>query len=152
MARRLGPERLACWSPVPVFGASFHGEALMPQDAVPDHDQRLKVLLKEFFEAFFTCFYPDWAERFEFTDIEWLDKELFLAPPQGDKRQLDLDVRFVNCPPDLRGLDKLGGFCDGMDPVSEIRSRSRHQGCHPCLSPSRRRSPSRTPNTPSSKD
>jgi hypothetical protein len=25
----------------------------------PDHDQRLKVLLKEFFEQFFLCFFPD---------------------------------------------------------------------------------------------
>jgi hypothetical protein len=65
----------------------------MPQDAAPDHDQRLKVLLKEFFEAFFTCFYPAWAERFEFTDIDWLDKELFLSPPQGERRQLDLVAR-----------------------------------------------------------
>jgi hypothetical protein len=65
----------------------------MPQPAVPDHDQRLKVLLKEFFEQFFRCFFPDWAARFEFTAIDWLDKELFLAPPQGEKRQLDLVAR-----------------------------------------------------------
>ena len=65
----------------------------MPQDAAPDHDQRLKVLLKEFFEAFFLCFFPAWAARFEFTAIDWLDKELFLAPPQGEKRQLDLVAR-----------------------------------------------------------
>jgi hypothetical protein len=58
----------------------------MPQPAGPDHDQRLKVLLKEFFEAFFQCFFPAWATRFEFTAIDWLDKELFLAPPQGEKR------------------------------------------------------------------
>jgi hypothetical protein len=38
----------------------------MPQPAAPDHDQRLKVLLKEFFEAFFLCFFPTWAARFEF--------------------------------------------------------------------------------------
>ena len=62
----------------------------MPPPAGPDHDQRLKVLLKEFFEQFFLCFFPTWAARFEFTDITWLDKELFLAPPQGEKRQLDL--------------------------------------------------------------
>ena len=55
----------------------------MPQSAGPDHDQRLKVLLKEFFEAFFLCFFPAWAAQFEFIDIDWLDKELFLAPPQG---------------------------------------------------------------------
>ena len=65
----------------------------MPQATDPDHDQRLKVLLKEFFAAFITCFFPGWAARFEFTAIDWLDKELFLAPPQGEKRQLDLVAR-----------------------------------------------------------
>src|SRR5439155_27153529 len=62
----------------------------MPEPIPPDHDQRLKVLLKEFFEQFFLCFFPTWAARFEFGDIDWLDKEVFLAPPQGEKRQLDL--------------------------------------------------------------
>ena len=71
----------------------FHVESMMSQTANPDHDQRLKVLLKEFFEGFFLCFFPAWAERFEFTEIDWLDKELFLAPPQGEKRQLDLVAR-----------------------------------------------------------
>ena len=59
-------------------------------DPTPDHDQRLKVLLKEFFDQFFACFFPDWAERFDFAGVEWLDKEVFLAPPQGEKRLLDL--------------------------------------------------------------
>jgi hypothetical protein len=66
---------------------------IVPQPGVPDHDQRLKVLLKEFFEAFFVCFFPAWAARFEFGEIDWLDKELFLAPPLGEKRQLDLVAR-----------------------------------------------------------
>ena len=82
----------------------------MPQPAAPDHDQRLKVLLKEFFEAFFLCFFPDWAARFEFTDIDWLDKELFLAPPQGEKRQLDLVARLKlrpGAPPPRAGLTDL---------------------------------------------
>jgi hypothetical protein len=30
----------------------------MPEPASPDHDQRLKILLKEFFEQFFLCFFP----------------------------------------------------------------------------------------------
>jgi hypothetical protein len=64
-----------------------------PQPPTPDHDQRLKVLLKEFFEQFFLCFFVDWAARFDFTTIDWLDKEVFLAPPQGEKRQLDLVAR-----------------------------------------------------------
>ncbi len=34
--------------------------------------------------------FPRWAERFDFSDVVWLDKEVFLAPPQGEKRQLDL--------------------------------------------------------------
>jgi Domain of unknown function (DUF4351) len=74
-------------------GPRSNRESIVPQSAGPDHDQRLKVLLKEFFEAFFVCFFPTWAARFEFVDIDWLDKELFLAPPHGEKRQLDLVAR-----------------------------------------------------------
>jgi hypothetical protein len=68
-------------------------EPTMPDPTAPDHDQRLKVLLKEFFAQFFACFFPAWAQRFDFTDVTWLDKEVFLAPPQGEKRQLDLVAR-----------------------------------------------------------
>jgi hypothetical protein len=55
-----------------------------PESASSDHDQRLKVLLKELFGSFFYCFFPEWAGRFEFNEVDWLDKELFLAPPQGE--------------------------------------------------------------------
>jgi hypothetical protein len=45
----------------------------MPPTVDPDHDQRLKVLLKEFFEAFFRRFFPARADRFQFADtpLEW---------------------------------------------------------------------------------
>src|SRR6266478_2994868 len=82
----------------------------MPPPAGSDHDQHLKVLLKEFFEAFFLCFFPAWAARFEFTAIDWLDKELFLAPPQGEKRQLDLVARVrlrPGAPPPRVGVTDL---------------------------------------------
>ena len=82
----------------------------MPPPASSDHDQRLKVLLKEFFEAFCLCFFPAWAARFEFHDIDWLDKELFLAPPQGEKRQLDLVARLrlrPDAPPPRPGVTDL---------------------------------------------
>jgi hypothetical protein len=62
----------------PAFGVRYHGESItMTQSSGSSHDrdQRLKVLLKEFFEAFFVCFFPAWASRFEFIDIDWLDKE-----------------------------------------------------------------------------
>ena len=58
-----------------------------------DHDQRFKVLLQEFFAEFFQLFFPDWAVRFDFTRTEWLDKEVFTDPPQGDRRYLDLVAR-----------------------------------------------------------
>jgi hypothetical protein len=57
---------------------------------VTDHDQRLKVLLRELFAEFFQMFFPDWVERFDFTRAEWLDKEVFTDPPQGERRYLDL--------------------------------------------------------------
>jgi hypothetical protein len=75
-----------------------------------DHDQRLKVLLKELFGQFFWCFFPAWAERFDFASIEWLDKEMFLAPPQGEKRQLDLVAKLrlqPGAPPPCEGMSEL---------------------------------------------
>src|SRR4029077_20589711 len=82
----------------------------MSDSTKPDHDQRLQVLLKEFFRQFFLCFFPVWAERFEFARIEWEDKEIFLAPPQGEKRQLDLFARIrlrEDAPPVRKGVSDL---------------------------------------------
>src|SRR3954454_7470232 len=110
MARRLASERPAGATSDPDCGAGSLGESIMPPSAGPDHDQRLKVLLKEFFEAFFRCFFPAWADRFEFHDIDWLGKELFLAPPQGEKRQLDLVARVKlrpGAPPPRAGITDL---------------------------------------------
>jgi hypothetical protein len=58
-----------------------------------DHDQRFKELLREFFAEFFALFFPAWANRFDFGQIEWLDKELFSDPPEGERRYLDLLAR-----------------------------------------------------------
>jgi hypothetical protein len=82
----------------------------MPDVPPPDHDQRLKVLLKEFFEQFLRCFFPAWADRFDFSELTWLDKEVFLAPPQGEKRQLDLVARLrvrPDAPPPQPDLAEL---------------------------------------------
>jgi hypothetical protein len=75
-----------------------------------DHDQRLKVLLKEFFGAFFLAFFPRWAERFDFGAVDWLNQEVFLAPPQGEKRQLDLVAKLhlrPGAPPPRAGVTEL---------------------------------------------
>jgi hypothetical protein len=58
-----------------------------------DHDQRFKVLLHEFFYEFFLLFFPDWAARFDFTRIDWQDKEVFPDPPRGERRAVDLVAR-----------------------------------------------------------
>jgi hypothetical protein len=81
-----------------------------PAPPPPDHDQRLKVLLKEFFEQFFLCFFPAWAVRLDFREVTWLDKEVFLSPPQGEKRTLDLvaQVRLrPGAPPPAKGVTEL---------------------------------------------
>jgi hypothetical protein len=58
-----------------------------------DHDQRFKVLLREFFGEFLQLFLPEWAPRFDFRQIDWLDKEFFTDVPQGERRTLDLLAR-----------------------------------------------------------
>ncbi len=58
-----------------------------------DHDQRFKVLLKEFFVEFMALFFPAFAARFDFSRLEWLDKEFFPDPPQGEVLVADLVAR-----------------------------------------------------------
>jgi hypothetical protein len=95
-----------------------------------DHDQWLKVLLKEFFGAFFGCFVPAWVDRFEFTDIDWLDKELFTAPPRGERRQFDLVARLKlrpGAPPPRAGADDLVALVhvevESRDSAAALRPR-----------------------------
>jgi hypothetical protein len=67
-----------------------------------DHDQRFKALVREFFPDFLRLFFPQWAERFNLSQPEWLDKELLPDPPDGDRHLLDLVAR-------LRTTQPLGG-------------------------------------------
>ena len=55
-----------------------------------DHDQRFKTLIREFFAEFLLLFFAVWAERLDCSRVEWLDKEVFPDPPQGDRTVLDL--------------------------------------------------------------
>jgi hypothetical protein len=55
-----------------------------------DHDQRFKELLQEFIREFFLLFFPDWERRLDFARVEWLTQEVFLEPPQGERRYVDL--------------------------------------------------------------
>ena len=58
-----------------------------------DHDQRFKVLIREFFADFMRLFFATWASRFDFTEIDWLDQELLPAPPDGVRLVADLVAR-----------------------------------------------------------
>jgi hypothetical protein len=58
-----------------------------------EHDQRFKQLLQEFFPEFLALFFPRQPARLDFRHIEWLDKELFPDPSQGDVYVLDLVAR-----------------------------------------------------------
>jgi hypothetical protein len=57
---------------------------------MPDHDQRFKLLLQAFFAEFLQLFFPALAARFDFSNLVWLDKEVFADPPQGGRGYLDL--------------------------------------------------------------
>ena len=64
-----------------------------------DHDQRFKTLLREFLPEFFTLFFADWAKRFDFRGIEWIEQEAFLDPPGGEKRILDVVAKVPTLEP-----------------------------------------------------
>jgi len=55
-----------------------------------DHDQRFKTLIQTFFQEFLLLFFKEWVDLLEAGAVEWLDKEIFLDPPEGQRRTLDL--------------------------------------------------------------
>src|SRR5262249_35361985 len=62
-------------------------DSAMPRE---EYDQEFKALIREFLREFVQLFFPDWYERFDFDKVVWLDKEVFLDPPRGETRNLDL--------------------------------------------------------------
>jgi hypothetical protein len=69
------------------------------------------------------------ADRFDFTELTWLDKEVFLAPPQGERRHLDLVARLrirADAPPPEPGVTELVALVH-----VEVESRERVQPLPP---------------------
>jgi hypothetical protein len=64
-----------------------------------DHDQRFKALLQHFFGDFLRLFFAPWAERLDCEKVEWLDKEVFPEPPEGDRHVLDLVAKLATLQP-----------------------------------------------------
>jgi hypothetical protein len=50
---------------------------------MPDHDQRMKVALREFLPEFQALILPAWTGRFDLLAPQW-QQEVFLDPPQGE--------------------------------------------------------------------
>ena len=63
------------------------------------HDPRFKKLLQEFFAEFFWLFFPDWAARFDFGQIDWLDKELVSDAHEGESRFVDVLAKLATLEP-----------------------------------------------------
>ena len=70
------------------------------------HDQRFKTIISEFFEWFMELFFPNWAVRFDFEDLEWLDKEVYPNPPEGQEHVLDLVAR-LPCQPNDQASESI---------------------------------------------
>ncbi len=92
-----------------------------------DHDQLFKTLLRAFFGEFFELFFPEWASRFDFAHVEWLDKELFLDPPHGETRRIDLLARLAVRQPTSEGTNALLALVhievESEDSVAPLRRR-----------------------------
>jgi hypothetical protein len=58
-----------------------------------DHDQRFKQLIQMFLAELFEAFFPHRFSRFDFAGATWLEQEVFLDPPQGERRVIDLVAR-----------------------------------------------------------
>ena len=54
------------------------------------HDERFKLLLREFLREFFELFFPDLVGRLDFAAAVWLQQEPITDPPAGEKRTIDL--------------------------------------------------------------
>ncbi|WHY81797.1 transposase [Siminovitchia fortis] len=67
-----------------------------------DHDRLFKLLIETFFEEFIMLFLPDAFEAIDFSDITFLNQEIFTDLMEGEKKVVDLLVKTR-----LRGEDSI---------------------------------------------
>ena len=60
------------------------------------HDQLFKDLLRAFFHEFMELFFPEVANRLDFSRVTFLDKEVFTDLPQGKQREADLVAQVLH--------------------------------------------------------
>lgn len=98
------------------------------------HDPRFKRLLQEFFGEFFWLFFPAWAERFDFSSVEWLDKEIMTDRLEGESRFVDVVAKLATREPlpgpDGRSADSWVALVhveiEAADKVAPLRRRMFH--------------------------
>ena len=93
---------------------------------MPDHDQRFKTLIKEFFPDFLRLFFPEYADRLELDSVHWEPTELLPHPPDGSRHHLDL-VAKLRIRQDLDAkpiLDASGEKAKELSAVSHLEIES----------------------------
>jgi hypothetical protein len=61
----------------------------IPQEDKIDHDGLFKELLHQCFEMFITLFFPQHATQLDFSDVTFLQQEVFTDFPKGEHRFID---------------------------------------------------------------
>ena len=72
------------------MGMNGSAELRLPDYGPQDHDQRFKTLLHEFLPEFMELFLPEQAAVFDFSNIKWIEQEVFPDPPAGERRMVDV--------------------------------------------------------------
>ena len=91
---------------------------------MPEHDQRLKTLLREYLRELIALRFPEWVDRFDFSSVDWLEQELFLDPPRGEARELDLVAQIpLRNPIDGANSGLVHIEVESGDSVADLRSR-----------------------------
>src|SRR2546423_13879544 len=70
---------------------------------MPPHDQLFKELLHAFFREFMELFLPHAAQRIDFSEVTFLDREVFTDVPDGARREADVvaQTRTIDGEPEL---------------------------------------------------
>ncbi len=88
------------------------------------HDQRLKALLREFLQELIALLLPAWASRFDLSAVRWLEQEVFVDPPRGERRELDLVAHLgLRQPVGTTGETLIHVEVESGDSVTDLRSR-----------------------------
>ncbi len=89
-----------------------------------DHDQRMKTAVREFAAEFQDLVVPAWTGRFDLTAPEWQQQEVYLDPPRGERRHIDLVALVsVTQPVEESNQALLHVEVESADSLTDLRGR-----------------------------